>query len=66
MLDGFIIIVSEPLMTAPIYRRRPRSRSLTQITEKKKGTGEKRDADEIKMRNETGIPACAVIKNRDL
>jgi len=52
VLDGFIIIALEPLMTAGDRSRSPGSRSQAQLDEKR-GAGGKKEDEELKMRNET-------------
>lgn len=63
MLDGFIIIALEPLMTAADRRRSPGSRSHAPLVEKRRAGGKierKKEVHELKLRNEMQepLPAC--------
>lgn len=59
VLDGFIIIAFEPLMTAADRRRSPDSRSQTLLVEKRRAGG-KKEAHELKLKNEMQepLPVC--------
>lgn len=66
VLDGFIIIALEPLMTAADRRRSPGSRSHAPLVEKRRAGGKKERSAWAEIEEwDAGTAACVLIKMRN-